>query len=113
MHARYVPATFRYYKEKMVDHKYGEVWHLVTADGQPVLSFPKQHAWKNMMHSIEHALVGYITSGQMHGEPAVLHFAWASKPETATIKPYVYDAKVTAIRDVRRGRQAVTFEEIR
>lgn len=112
-YARYVPKTFRYYRDFMVDKEHGEVWHLVTRDGKPVLSFPKQHAWKNMMHSTEHALVGYITSSELHDLPAVLYFAWSAKPEDATIRPYVYDAKVTGIREIRPGRQAVTFEDVR
>lgn len=111
-YAHNLPATFRYYKEKMVDQKYGEVWHLVTREGQPVLTFPKQHAWKNMMHSTEHALVGYITASQMYAQPPVLYFAWTTKPEDATIKPYVYEARPASIREVRPGRQAVTFENV-
>ena len=36
-----------------------------------------------------------------------------TRPADTTIKPYVYEANVTSVRDVRPGRQAVTFENIR
>jgi hypothetical protein len=35
----------------------------------PKPSFPKQHSWKNALHSFEHALVSYMFAEQLHGRP--------------------------------------------
>lgn len=112
-HARYLATTFRWYRTHMVDQKYGEVWHLTSPDGTPDLTLPKQHAWKNNMHSTEHALVGYITAAQMAGQPVTLHFAWSAQPDPKTIKPYVYEGTVSKVTEIRPGRQAVAFTNVR
>ena len=111
-YARYLPHTWKYWKKYMVDSVHHEVWHLVRADGTVDKRLPKQHSWKNMLHSTEHVLVGYITSSQLYGKPVVLHFAWTQEPPRMTVKPYVYEATVQSI-DTQEGRQAVTFTGIR
>ncbi len=110
--AKYLPNTWKYWTEYMVDKEHHEIWHLVKADGKPDKTFPKQHAWKNMMHTTEHALVGYITAGELYGQPVELYFAWIDKPEDETMKPYVYDATIDSITE-EGGRQKVVFKDIR
>ena len=110
--AKYLPSTWKYWKEYMVDKESHGIWHLVTADGKPDKTVPKQHSWKNMMHTTEHALVGYITASEIYGQPVELYFAWKQKPEDVTIRPYVYDAVIESI-DEEDGHQKVVFKDVR
>ena len=50
----------------------------------------KQHLWKNGYHSAEHALVSYLTAQELHGRPATLHFAFATTPPEAELRPYFF-----------------------
>jgi mannose/cellobiose epimerase-like protein (N-acyl-D-glucosamine 2-epimerase family) len=94
--ARVLPRTYDYWFKHMVDHKHGGVWHMVKADGnKPDLTFPKQHSWKNAFHVFEHALVGYLTSQQLHDEPMTLHYAFKQDVADEQIHPYLYFGEVT------------------
>jgi hypothetical protein len=115
-HANVLPETWRFWKQHMVDKKDHEIWHVVnlskTGAWEPDVNVPKQHAWKNMMHTTEHALVGYITSGALHGEPVKLHFAFKRPQPETTIHPYVYEGVIQSMTEAA-GRQVVTFTQIR
>jgi mannose/cellobiose epimerase-like protein (N-acyl-D-glucosamine 2-epimerase family) len=112
-YANYVVSTWKYWKTYMVDHQQHEVWHLVKADtNKPDRTLPKQHAWKNMMHSTEHALVGFILCSELYGKPVDLYFAWKQRPSDDTIHPYVYDGEIQSV-ESKDGRQKVTFAHIR
>ncbi|UPW19694.1 hypothetical protein M0C34_05275 [Agarivorans sp. TSD2052] len=52
----------------------------------------KIHLWKSDYHSLEHALVAYLTSAQLNGEPARLYFAMPAN-QAALRQPYFYQAK--------------------
>ncbi len=118
-----LPRTYDYWFTHMVDHEHGEIWHMVrAADNQPDLTVPKQHSWKNAFHSFEHVLIGYLTTRQLHGEPIVLHYAFARKPAPGTVQPYLFSAKIEsdktgapfadpALRAYRRAE--VTFSSLR
>lgn len=55
----YLNNTQRYWIDKMVDHEYGEIWHMVSAiDDKPIIKYPKVHSWKTSLHSFGHALFG-------------------------------------------------------
>lgn len=91
----YVPATFAFWLKRMVDPRYGEVWDEVTLpDLAPRL--PKVHLWKNGFHPAEHALVGYIATSGLKGEPVVLYYAVPGCKLPHDIRPYYFDGKVTA-----------------
>ncbi|MCZ8096306.1 MAG: hypothetical protein O9972_00145, partial [Burkholderiales bacterium] len=80
--------------------------------------FPKQHSWKNALHSFEHALVGYITMQQIHNQPVQLYYAFKEKPEDKFIYPYFYEGKVSQIinhstQDNSSSIQEVIFTDIR
>ena len=110
---RYVSTTWKYWETYMVDHTHHEVWASVKAGtNKPDQSVPKQHAWKNMLHSTEHALVGYILGSELYNQPVNLYFAWKARPENATIRPYVYEGTIQSIKDLSGGRQVVTFASI-
>ncbi len=96
---RYLSKTHLFWRENMVDPNHKEMWHLLKADRtEPDEGFPKQHAWKTCFHSTEHALVMYLTSQQLHGEPAVLHFIRNAddyrNPEA--YYPYIFEGEVSS-----------------
>jgi hypothetical protein len=79
-YARYIAQTYKYWFKHMVDHQDHEIWHWV--DGKtnlPDPGFPKQHAWKNAMHSFEHVLVSYLVCQQLHRNEVPLYYAFEDK----------------------------------
>jgi mannose/cellobiose epimerase-like protein (N-acyl-D-glucosamine 2-epimerase family) len=112
-YARYLPTSYRYWLEVMVDHRHGEIWHMVSGeDNRPVASFPKQHSWKNAFHSFEHNLVAYLTSQELHDLPIVLHFAFETAPVNETIHPYLFQAKLLGL-ESKGSTQTATFVDLR
>jgi mannose/cellobiose epimerase-like protein (N-acyl-D-glucosamine 2-epimerase family) len=112
-YARYLPRTYDYYFTYMVDHEHHEVWHWVNAvDDQPNRRIPKQHSWKNSLHSFEHALVGYMVGQQMHAEPVTLYFAFSRLPPEDRIAPYFFQGKVNSVDRTESGYR-VTFSDLR
>ncbi|MDJ0677655.1 MAG: hypothetical protein QNJ36_20105 [Calothrix sp. MO_167.B42] len=122
-YAQYLPTTYAYWFEYMVDHEHKGIWHWVNgADNKPDIHFPKQHSWKNAFHSFEHAMVGYLTGQEIHDLDSELYFAFKNGqeiPDNIQIRPYTYAAKVKSVDpDVAGsiagyGKQKVTFTDIR
>jgi mannose/cellobiose epimerase-like protein (N-acyl-D-glucosamine 2-epimerase family) len=99
--ASYLPKTYDYWFKYFVDHKYGEVWNGVDdSTNAPIHDYPKQWPWKNAYHSLEHALIGYITTCQFHHEPVILYYAFKQMPADNTIRPYFYKGKIDKIEPV-------------
>jgi mannose/cellobiose epimerase-like protein (N-acyl-D-glucosamine 2-epimerase family) len=116
--ARYLPRTYDYWFRYFVDHRHREVWTGIDgATNQPQQDMPKAWPWKNAYHSLEHALVGYITGQQIHGEPATLYFAFEDPSHDMVISPYFFTGTVAGMEhrpDDRGGAvQAVTFRDVR
>ncbi len=116
--AAHLPSTYDYWLTRFVDKTYGEVW--ATIDGLthlPKPGTPKQYTWKNGYHSLEHALVAYISAQQLHGEPATLYFNFAADPARDTIRPYFFTGRIEAVErstDWRGGEiQKVVFSDVR
>ncbi len=119
-YARYLPGTYQYWLTHMVDHEHKGVWHMVRAsDNTPVEEYPKQHSWKNALHTFEHALVGYVTAQQLHSKPVRLYYSFAKAPDRTAIHPYFYQGKVQEIREISGGgdspfkKHEVIFTDIR
>jgi mannose/cellobiose epimerase-like protein (N-acyl-D-glucosamine 2-epimerase family) len=94
-YARYLVTTYPYWFKYMVDHTYKGVWHWVNAEtNESELKFPKQHSWKNALHTFEHALVGYLTTQQLKGENMTLYYAFKHPSSAAYIHPYFFQAKI-------------------
>ena len=72
----YLEKTYACWLDRLVDRENGEVWSWIDLD-DAARRGAKQHLWKNGYHSAEHALVSYLTSQELHGRPATLHFAFA------------------------------------
>ncbi|HEX6100916.1 MAG TPA: hypothetical protein VF432_31650 [Thermoanaerobaculia bacterium] len=107
--ARDLPAAYRCWFAKMVDPEHHEVWGFVDPD-DPSRHFAKAHLWKNGYHSAEHALVGYLTAQELHGERAALWFAFDAKP--ADVRAYVFDGRVRGVARKPQGA-LVTFDRVR
>jgi mannose/cellobiose epimerase-like protein (N-acyl-D-glucosamine 2-epimerase family) len=104
---RYLIPAYRYWFFDFVDTKGKEVWHGLTGPpsqpGKPM--YLKAHIWKNAFHVFEHALVGYIASQIVQGEPVRLYYAFAREPAVGTIQPYFFAGTVRGIE--RPSRQAL------
>jgi hypothetical protein len=78
---------------------------------------PKTWKWKNAYHSLEHALVGYISSQQIHGEPVTLYFAFKDLTPNTVVRPYLFTGEVDGLarRPLVGGGSvyAVTFHDVR
>ena len=95
---RYLPQTTAYWFRYFVDPQYGEVWNGVNyGSNTPQKDYPKAWAWKSAYHSFEHALVGYITSQYLHGQPAALHYSFQKAVDPAVIHPYYFPGTVQSI----------------
>lgn len=116
--AEQLPAAYRTFFERYVDHRHGGTWPFAVdpADDPPVL---KAHLWKNGYHAAEHALVGLITSNARRGEPVTLHFAPAAGAEPPPLRPYLFEGDAEVVRRVPlaglpgRERLEVRFTRIR
>jgi hypothetical protein len=93
----------------MVDRQGHEVFGWVSPEGEPGPG-PKIHFWKSGYHSAEHALVAYLTSQALHGQPATLHFALPA-PD-AQVRPYLFAGRVVHAEETPlpgfEGRRRVT-----
>ena len=85
----YLEKTYACWLDRLVDRENGEVWSWIDLD-DPARRGAKQHLWKNGYHSAEHALVSYLTSQELHGKPATLHFAFATPPPKEGLNAYFF-----------------------
>lgn len=96
----YLNHTQRYWLDKMVDHKYGEIWHMVSGkDNMPVIQYPKVHNWKTSLHSFEHVLFSYMTASKIKNEEFKVYYAppeW-ERLSHRTVTPYMFRANITKI----------------
>jgi mannose/cellobiose epimerase-like protein (N-acyl-D-glucosamine 2-epimerase family) len=109
-----LPRTQDYWLRYFVDPVHGEVW--TTLDGathQPLTAMPKQWPWKNAYHTLEHALVNYITARQLRGEPVVLYYAFDPREPGRSARPYVYTGEVRQVEALGRSLYRVTFSNVR
>lgn len=99
----YLNNTQKYWLEKMVDHDYGEIWHMVSGeDNKPMIQYPKMHSWKTSLHSFEHALFSYMTASRIKNIEFSLYYAppeW-ERVSHRTVAPYMFRGNVT---DIMRG----------
>lgn len=112
-YARYLPTTYGDYLTNMVDHKYGGVFHWVDGDTlKPNIQFPKQHSWKNALHSTEHALIAYMTTLQLRRKEIPLYYAFNATMNDASVVPYFFHAKKHSVKKMGKGVFKVTFTDL-
>ncbi len=111
-YAKYLPGTYRFWLDHMVDRDHKEMWTWVSPDGTPASDVPKQFEWKNGFHSFEHALVSYITSQQLKNQPVTLYYAFKDRPQPDMVRPYVFSGAIASVEE-QKDAWVVTFENIR
>lgn len=115
--ARYLPRTYAFWRRDFVDHAHGEVW--TTLDGVthlPKGDAPKAWPWKSAYHTMEHALVGYVTGQATHRLPITLYYAFPAFPEPGTVRPYLYSGRIVREERVPSREGAlwrVSFTDVR
>jgi mannose/cellobiose epimerase-like protein (N-acyl-D-glucosamine 2-epimerase family) len=108
----YLDRTYAYWNRYFVDSQHGEVWTMVSGTTNlPIGDLPKQWPWKNGYHSLEHALVAFITTAARAGESVTLYFA-ASEPGV-DFRPYFFEATGASGEALEGGVLAVRFEGVR
>lgn len=118
-HARYLPSTYDYWFTYFVDRPRGEVWTNLdgTTHRPPANDMPKAWPWKNGYHSMEHAMVAFITTSQLQGQPVKLFFAFPELPARDLIRPYFFRGDIEQVEHftdrVHGALQAVTFRNVR
>lgn len=111
MATQYLERTYDYWQRYFVDPLYGEVWTTVSGSTNlPIGDLPKQWPWKNGYHSLEHALVAYITAAARTGESVTLYFA-ASEPGV-DFRPYLFQAGGASGEAREGGVLAVRFDGV-
>lgn len=102
-YAEILTHTYDFWFKQMVDHENHGIWHMLDYKANPKTGFPKQHSWKNALHTFEHALIGYMCSQQFYNLDFDLYFAFDKKfnPEIdenrKRIQPYFYQATIKNI----------------
>lgn len=88
---RFTNNTYKYWFKYMVDKQNGEIWHMVNPEtNQPILKYPKVHAWKTSLHSFEHCFLGYVISSYHRNQPVTLYYAFTDKESISSknVNPY-------------------------
>ena len=103
----YLNSTYEYWMDHFVDRKDCEVWHELNCDGNPNLSIPKIHIWKNGYHSFEHALVAYITTSSINNKEVTLYWALNNgiNIEKEYINPYYFKGEIKNIESTDFNRK--------
>ena len=120
-YVKYLIPAYHYWFFEFVDQNGKDVWHGLTGEpGQPAKPMLlKAHLWKNAFHDFEHALVGYVTSQAIRGEPVRLYYAFEKQPANNMIQPYFYAAKIDKIQNTGEKvlgnltKVVVDFKEIK
>jgi len=97
LYSKYLKQTYDYWEKHMIDHEFKETWLGLDEDGIPLFpDLPKAFHWKNGFHSLEHALIGYLSTANYYGENPTLYYAFKKdgQPESQKIKPYYYNADI-------------------
>jgi mannose/cellobiose epimerase-like protein (N-acyl-D-glucosamine 2-epimerase family) len=109
----YLDKTNPWYMRYFVDQTDGEVWSSLTADGAIAPdSLPKKWPWKSAYHSLEHALVGYITAQAIDRQPLTLYYGFGGNPNPASVRPYFYRGTLQRL-EATGGVWRATFTEVK
>ena len=100
LYSKYLKQTFSYWEDHMIDHEYKETWLGLDEIGHPKFpDLPKAFHWKNGFHSLEHALIGYLSTSNYNNEQATLYYAFQKghQPNSNKIQPYYFNADIENI----------------
>lgn len=95
-YTKYLKKTYKYWQEKMIDSKNKETYFLLDEFGNPIDIGLKVCHWKNGFHSLEHALIGFLSTSNYYGDEIPLYFAFKKhdKPTKSKIKPYYFNGDI-------------------
>ena len=96
MYSQYLIQTYKYWDYYFIDKINKEVWNGVNENGEPDdKSIPKIHLWKNGYHSMEHALIGYLSTSN-YTKKITLFYAYNKKSfiDKTKINPYYFTADI-------------------
>jgi mannose/cellobiose epimerase-like protein (N-acyl-D-glucosamine 2-epimerase family) len=76
-----------------------ETWLALDENGQPFDNLSKALHWKNGYHSLEHALIGHLSTANYFGEDVSLYYAFSkmNQPDSSRINPYYYPGDISSI----------------
>ncbi|HBY61038.1 MAG TPA: hypothetical protein DEH78_14540, partial [Solibacterales bacterium] len=74
------------------------------SNNQNLGDMPKAWPWKNAYHSMEHALVAYLTTSELWDRPVTLYYAFKEPPEDSSIRPYFFNGWITGWQDLSAER---------
>ena len=97
MYSQYLIRTYKYWDNYFIDKINKEVWNGVNENGEPDdKSIPKIHLWKNGYHSMEHALIGYLSTSNYTKNKITLFYAYNKKSfiDKTKINPYYFTADI-------------------
>lgn len=102
--------TQAFWLQNFVDEAYGGIWPMVDpVTGLPLAGLAKHYEWKAGFHAFEHALISYLTAGEIADGASVLFFAQAEAFDFDIA--YLFDAETAEV-EVLTGApdvQQVTF----
>lgn len=97
LYSKYLIQTYEFWSDNLIDVEHKEVWFGTDELGEVIFNtLPKAIHWKNGYHSLEHALIGYLSTSKFYNEKTELYFAFkkGKKPEVHKIRPYYYDGNI-------------------
>ena len=95
---KYLLKTYKFWESEMIDHQNGELFLGLDEQNKRIDSFDlKIFHWKNGFHSLEHALIGYLSSVSFHNEEVELYYAFnrSINQKGITIRPYYFEGHIT------------------
>lgn len=102
IYSKYLKKTYNFWDENFLDYDQKGVYFAVDEYGQPNKMIPKAFHWRNGYHTLEHALVGYISSCNYYGQDITLYYAFEKQflPEKNQIRPYYFRAEIKSMEEL-------------
>ena len=96
LYSKYLSQTYKYWNDFFIDKVNKEVWNSLNENNEPDKSLPKIHLWKNGYHSLEHALIGYLSTSNYSKNKITLFYAYNKKiiVDKTKINPYYFKADI-------------------
>ena len=99
LYTSYLSQTYIHWQDRFIDKINGETWLGLDENNEPIELLLKASHWKNGYHSLEHALIGYLSTANYFNEKITLYYAFnkATKINNDKILPYYYNAEIISL----------------
>lgn len=96
IYSKYLNQTYKYWQQNLIDHENKEVFFLLDEEGKPIDLGLKACHWKNGFHSMEHAIIGFLSTSNYSGIEMPLYYAFKKdlKPDKKKVNPYYFSADI-------------------